>query len=96
MTAEATFAYRPPVDLPQGRSDASYEADFGFRYRFLGERASARLAIRDPFGLRQAGVRTQDISYIQIGRSRESTRSAQISISYTFGGQGRRRGDRRR
>lgn len=94
VSAQANFAYQPPVDLPQGRSDATYAADFGLRYRFLEERASLRLSFRDPFELRRAGERTQDISYIQIGRSRESTRNVDISLSYSFGGGGRRRGGR--
>jgi iron complex outermembrane receptor protein len=96
LSAQGNFSYSPPVDLPQGRSDSRYAADMGLRYRFLGDRASLRLSLRDPFGLRRSGVRTSDLSYIQIGRSRESTRSASISLSYTFGGGGSIRGGRRR
>lgn len=92
LSAQASFSYSPPRDVPQGRFDASYAADLGLRYRFLGERASLRLALRDPFGLRRSGVHTQDLDYIQIGRSEESTRSAVLTLSYTFGGQGQRRG----
>lgn len=97
LNGETTFSYSPPVDLPQGRSDARYAADLGIRCRFLENRASLRLALRDPFQLRRSGERTQDLSYIQIGRSRESTRSAVVTLSYTFGGRGSMRGrDRRR
>lgn len=95
LSAQGNLSYSPAVDLPQGRSDPSYAADFGLRYRFLDDRASVRLALRDPFELRRSGVRTQDISYIQIGRSRESTRSATINLSYSFGGRGHIRGGRR-
>lgn len=91
LSAQANFSYNPPRDVPQGRFDASYAADLGVRYRLLGERASLRLALRDPFGLRRTGVRTHDLNYIQIGRSEESTRSAVLSLSYSFGGEGRRR-----
>jgi hypothetical protein len=93
---ESSLSYSPPVDLPQGRSDARYAADFGFRYRFLEERASLRLTLRDPFQLRRSGIQTRDVSYIQIGQSRETTRSAAISLSYTFGGGGSYRGRRGR
>ena len=92
LSAEGNFSYSPPTDLPQGRSDARYSSDLGFRYRLLDNRASLRLSLRDPFGLQETSSRLQDISYIQIGRSRESTRSAQINLSYSFGGGGRMRG----
>lgn len=92
LSGQAAFSYSPPVDLPQGRSDARYTADFGLRYRFLDNRASVRLSFRDPFDLRRSSVRTSDLSYIQIGRSRESARSLAVSLSYAFGGRGTMRG----
>lgn len=93
LSWQGSFSYSPPVDLPQGRSDARYTADFGVRYRFLDSRASLRLAFRDPFDLRRSGTRTSDLSYIQIDRSRESARSIAVSLSYAFGGRGTMRGD---
>lgn len=89
LTAQANFSYSPPTDLPQGRTDARYTTDLALRYRLLDNRASVRLSLRDPFGLREQSSRLQDIAYIQLDRSRESTRSAQISISYALGGGGR-------
>jgi hypothetical protein len=96
LTAQANFSYSPPTDLPQGRTDARYSTDLAFRYRLLDNRASIRLSLRDPFGLREQSSRLQDISYIQLGRSRESTRSAQISVNYSIGsgGSGGHRGGR--
>jgi hypothetical protein len=88
LTAQANFSYSPPTDLPQGRTDARYSTDLAIRYRLLDNRASIRLSLRDPFGLREQSSRLQDISYIQLGRSRESTRSAQISVNYSIGGGG--------
>jgi outer membrane receptor protein involved in Fe transport len=96
LSAQGNFSYSPPEDLPQGRSDARYTGDLGLRYQFLDNRASVRLSLRDPFGLRETSSRMADISYIQIGRSRESTRSAQINVSYSLGGGGRMRGGPRR
>jgi outer membrane cobalamin receptor len=95
LSAQGDFSYSPPTDLPQGRSDARYSGDVGLRYRFLDDRASIRLSLRDPFGLRQTSSRFEDLTYIQIGRSQESTRSAQINFSYSLGG-GARMGGRRR
>lgn len=86
FTAEGDVTYTPAVELPQGRSDPSYDIDFGFRYRLLERRASVRLALRDPFGLRQRSLRREDKDFIQVALSRESTRSATLRISYSFAG----------
>ncbi|MEX1183687.1 MAG: TonB-dependent receptor [Gemmatimonadota bacterium] len=91
LSAEGNFGYTPPSDMPQGRSDAQYRGDVGLRYRMLDGRGSLRLSIQDPFGLRKTSSRMQDVAYIMIGRSQESTRSAQLSVSYTLGGGGRMR-----
>jgi hypothetical protein len=89
LSAQGSFSYSPPADLPQGRSDARYTGDVGLRYRLLDDRASIRLSLRDPFGLQESSSRFEDVTYIQIGRSRETTRSAQLSVSYSLGGGGR-------
>lgn len=96
LSAQGDFSYSPATDLPQGRSDARYSGDVGLRYRFLDDRASIRLSLRDPFGLRQTSSRLEDLTYIQIGRSQESTRSAQINFSYSLGGGASMRGGGRR
>ena len=94
LTAQWNFSYSPPTDLPQGRADARYTTDLALRYRFLDDRASVRLSLRDPFGLREQSRQLQDLTYIQLGHSRESTRSAQLSVSYSLGGGGDAGGDR--
>lgn len=96
LTAQGNFSYSPPTDLPQGRSNARYTGDLGLRYQFLDRRASLRLSLRDPFGLRQSSSRLSDVTYVQIGESRETARSAQINFSYSLGGGGRMRGGRGR
>ncbi|MDZ7780572.1 MAG: TonB-dependent receptor [Gemmatimonadota bacterium] len=93
---QGSFSYQPGQDLPQGRTDARIRADFGARYRLLDDRASVRLSLRDPFALQQSSSRLRDTDYVLIGRSQQSTRSAQISVSYTFVSGGASRGGRRR
>lgn len=95
LSAQANLSYYPAADLPQGRRDARYRADFGLRYRLLDQRASIRLRLRDPFELRRSSSRLQDLDYILIDRTEESFRSAQISISYALGGGGESGGGRR-
>ena len=96
LTAQANLAYWPATELPQGRIDARYRADFGARYRLLDDRASIRLRLRDPFGLEGSRSRLRDLDYVIIGRSERSSRSAEISVSYALGGGGEMRGRGRR
>ena len=77
-----------PTDLPQGRQDARYRADLGLRYQLMDNRASVRLSLRDPFSLQGSSSRLGDRDYILIGRSEESTRSAQINVTYALGRRG--------
>ncbi|MDX1646274.1 MAG: TonB-dependent receptor [Longimicrobiales bacterium] len=95
LSAEANLRYSPPRDLPQGRVLARYRADFGMRYRMLENRMSLRLRLRDPFGLERSESRLRDLDYIILGRSRPSTRSFEVSVSYALGGGGEYRGRRR-
>lgn len=96
LSVQANLSYSPPTDLPQGRSDARYRADLGLRYQLLDDRGSVRLSLRDPFGLQRSSSQLRDVDYILIGRSRESTRSAQVSVSWALGGGGEFRGGRGR
>jgi outer membrane cobalamin receptor len=92
LSGEGNFSYDPPTDLPQGRREARYRADLGLRYRLLGDRASVRVSLRDPFGLERSSSRLQDLDYVLIGRSQESTRSMQVNVTYALGGRARRGG----
>ena len=96
LSAQGNFSYYPPTELPQGRIEARYRADFGLRYKLLDDRATIRLSLEDPFGLRESSRRLRDVDYILLSRSEESTRSAELSVSYSFGGFDRDDGPRRR
>jgi len=95
IRAQANLRYSPATDLPQGRVDARYRADFGARWQAMDDRMSLRLRLRDPFGLEGSSSRLRDLDYILIGRSDESSRSAELSVAWTLGGGGEmRRGGR--
>ena len=96
LSAQANLRYSPATDLPQGRIDPRYSADFGLRYRLMADRMSVRVRLQDPFGLEGSSSRLHDVDYIILGRSEASTRSAEISVSYALGGGGEYRGGRRR
>ncbi len=94
MQMQGSFTYSPAVDLPQGRTLSRRTADFSIRYRFMDRRASLGVNLRDPFLLRQQRTEIRDPTVIQTGSARESTRSLQVTLSYSFGGGGSRRGGR--
>jgi hypothetical protein len=54
----------------------------------LDNRANVRLSLRDPFSLQRSSSRLGDRDYILIGRSQESTRSAQLNVTYALGRRG--------
>lgn len=91
LSATSRFRYSSGRAGLQGRTSGQLTGDVGLRYRFLDDRASIRLSLRDPFGLRSSTGRARDPTYVQLERSTESTRSARINLSYSFGGEGRRR-----
>jgi hypothetical protein len=90
LRTQGSFTYSPAVDLPQGRTLARRTADFSLRYRFLDERASLGVNLRDPFLLRRDRTEIRDQTVVLSGSARESTRSLQATLSYALGGRGRR------
>ena len=86
ILAQGTFGYEPGRDLVQGRTSGQWRADFSFRYRLMNNRTSIGIAVQDPFALRKTSQQIRDPSVIQTGRSRVTTRSMSLNISYAFGG----------
>lgn len=91
LTAQGSFGYSPPRDLVQGRTSGQWRADLSFRYRMLDNRTSVNLSVQDPFGLRRTTQELRDPSVIQTGTNRITTRSVNLSASYSFGRLGRGR-----
>jgi outer membrane receptor protein involved in Fe transport len=85
IIAQGSFGYEPGRDLVQGRTSGQWRADFSFRYRLMGNRATVGLSVQDPFELRKSTQQIRDPSVIQTGRSRVTTRHMTISVSYAFG-----------
>lgn len=84
VSLQGSFGYDPPNNLAQGRTSGEWEADFGFRYRLLDDRASLRLAFNDPFLLERSREEIRDPSVIQTGRSRVNSRRVSFTLSYAF------------
>jgi outer membrane receptor protein involved in Fe transport len=86
ITAQGNFGYEPGRDLVQGRTSGQWRADFNFRYRLSGNRTTIGLSVQDPFELRKTTQQIRDPSVLQTGRSRVTTRSMTVNLSYAFGG----------
>src|SRR5690606_38348825 len=68
-----------------GQDRRALQRRFRLRYRLLDERMSVRLRLRDPFSLEGSLRQLRDVDYNILGRSEQSTRSAEISVSYALG-----------
>ena len=88
LTGQASLRYRGATQDLQGRTSSQAAANFWFRYRFLDDRLSVDLSLRDPFGLQGNEREIRDSSVWEVYRSSESTRRARLSVSYALGGGG--------
>lgn len=89
LSGQGSFGYQPPRELVQGRSSGQWRADLSLRYRMRDNRTNISMSVTDPFLLRRTTQQLTDPSVIQTGRSRVTTRSMNLSISYSFGGRPR-------
>jgi outer membrane receptor protein involved in Fe transport len=97
LGVRTNVSWTPPRDVPQGRMGGRVRSSIGVRQQLLDGRASLNLNVNDPLDLSRTSFESRDPTFVQIGNSRESRRSASLSLSYNFGGGGSRdAADRRR
>lgn len=92
LTMQASARYRAARRSLQGRDGSQVSADVSFRYRFLDRRGSISLSLRDPLALRQSDSEIRTVDFFELRESSRSVRSAQLSVTWNFGGRGARRG----
>ena len=90
LGAQMRVTYNPAREVPQGRISSSVMTQVGVRHRFLDRRASVNVMIRDPFDLYDSTFQSRDPSFVELGGTNESRRSAVVSFSYNLGSPGRR------
>jgi hypothetical protein len=88
LRAQASARYRASSRSLQGRDGSQVSLDLSFRYRFLQNRASASLSLRDPLALQRSETEIRDATIWEVRMSSRDTRSAQLSLSYALGGRG--------
>jgi len=91
LDVQASYFYRAPTDVAQGRISAFSRADLSVRQKFMGDKASLTLRVSDPFD--QMGFRfiVDDNTFYQLGERKWQSRNAYLTFTYNFGRQPQRR-----
>jgi iron complex outermembrane receptor protein len=92
LAVQAMANYTPAYEVPQGRVSSSLMTHVGMRQQMMKDRVTINLMVTDPFDLYRSSFTNRDPTFVQIGRSRWSMRSAVLSASYSFGRPPRDRG----
>lgn len=85
LAVQGMVFYQPARDVAQGRMSSTVMSHVGLRQQLFDERASLQLSVMDPFDVWRQDFTTRDPTFLQIGRSRWSARTATISFSWAFG-----------
>ena len=88
LTGQARLRYRAGGRSVQGWDGAQASVDLSFRMRFLENRASATLALQDPFALQRTESEIRDLTVWELRESTRLARGARLSLSYALGGGG--------
>lgn len=91
MDVQASVRYRAPMNTEQGSTGARTFVNLGLRQRFLDDRASLSVQLRDPFDTgRFESIFDQPRLYQEFSRS-FGGRQLGVSLTYAFGQQDRQR-----
>ena len=84
-SAQVSGFYRAPKDIPMGRIQAFTMLNVAFRQKFLDNKASLMLSIRDPFGMMRFEMeKYTDVYNFQFERDMEDL-VFRLTFSYRFG-----------
>ncbi|MBQ2541207.1 MAG: TonB-dependent receptor [Paludibacteraceae bacterium] len=94
FTGQITGAYRSPRVVAQGTTSHSYSIDIGLRHTFLNKQLALALNVRDLLDSRARRNTTWGDGFWQFSENRWHSRSISLTLTYNFGNQNRRRGNR--
>jgi outer membrane receptor protein involved in Fe transport len=94
LSVQASYFYRAPMQIEQGRSSGRSMATLGARYTFLNDRANLSFSARDLFNTMNFSLWRDDDRFYQETTRSWNAQSFSLSLSYTFGQQQRDRRDR--
>ena len=89
LDVQASFFYRSPINIENGRMDAFSMSDLAFRQQLFGERASLGLRVSDVFNTMGFSMsRATDQYRLEMDR-RWDSRQLHLTFTYNFGRQER-------
>lgn len=91
LDIQASYFYRAPTDVAQGRISAFSRADLSVRQKFMGDKASLTLRVSDPFDQMGFKFIVDDNTFYQLGERKWQSRNAYLTFTYNFGRQPQRR-----
>ncbi|MEZ4701512.1 MAG: TonB-dependent receptor [Rhodothermales bacterium] len=91
LDLQASYFYRAPTDMAQGRISAFSRADISIRQKFMNDKASLTLRVSDPFDQMGFKFIVDDNTFYQLGERKWQSRNAYLAFTYNFGRQPQRR-----
>lgn len=95
LDAQVSFRYRAPMNTEQGRSGSRSHVNLGLRQRFLNDRASLSLRVRDPFDSGGFSFTLDQPDLYQEFERSWGGREIGLTFTYAFGKQEDRRDQQR-
>ena len=90
LDVQATYFYRAPTDVAQGRISSFSFTNLALRQKLLGDRASLSLRLSDPLDRMGFRFEVDDENFYQLGERKWESRVAYLTFTYNFGQQPRR------
>ena len=94
FTGQLSANYRSPRVVAQGTTSHSYSIDIGLRHTFLEKRLALALNVRDLLDSRARRNTTWGEGFWQFSENRWHSRSISLTLTYNFGNNQPRRGER--
>ena len=94
FSGQISARWRSPRVVAQGTTSHSYSIDLGLRHTFLNKQLALALNVRDLLDSRARRNTTWGDGFWQFSENRWHSRSISLTLTYNFGNQNRRRGDR--
>ena len=94
FSGQLSANYRSPRVVAQGTTSHSYSIDLGLRHTFLNKQLALALNVRDLLDSRARRNTTWGDGFWQFSENRWHSRTVSLTLTYNFGNNRQRRGDR--
>ena len=94
FSGQLSANYRSPRVIAQGTTTHNYSIDLGLRHTFLNKQLALALNVRDLLDSRARRNTTWGDGFWQFSENRWHSRTVSLTLTYNFGNNRQRRGDR--